>query len=147
VTPRTGANDRFTTWSEGAGSAAAALAARDPGTAHAAARDAILAITMGEAGARASLLSGLALLEMRRPSEASAEIAAALASLPVTLLPTARARLGEALSTCGHPAEAAEAYAGAASIADPAGSALRLQDGLFAQQSPSAGQKGDGYGC
>ena len=119
VTPRTGANERFTAWSEGAGSAAAALAARDPGTAHAAARDAILAITMGEAGARASLLSGLALLEMRRPSEASAKIAAALASLPVTLLPTARARLGEALSTCGHPAEAAEAYAGAAAIADP----------------------------
>ena len=120
VTTRAGANEPFTAWSEGAGSAAAALAARDPGTAHAAARDAILAITMGEASARARLLSGLALLEMRRPAEASAEIAAALASLPVTFHPSARARLGQALSASGHPAEAAEAYVDAAAGADPA---------------------------
>jgi soluble lytic murein transglycosylase len=120
VTTRTGAEEPFTTWSEGVGSAAAALAARDPGTAHRAARDAILAITMGEASARARLLSGLALLEMRRPANASTEIAAALDSLPVTIHPSARARLGQALSASGHPAEAAEAYAGAAAIANPA---------------------------
>ena len=120
MTTRTGAEEPFTAWSEGAGSAAAALAARDPGTAHGAARDAVLAITMGEASARARLLAGLALLEMRRPTDASAEIAAALASLPVTLQSAARARLGEALSASGHPAEASEAYAGAAAIADPA---------------------------
>jgi len=120
VTTRTGAEEPFTAWSERVGSAAVALAAHDPGTAHGAARDAILAITLGEAGARARLLAGLALLEMRRPADAAAEIAAAMDSLPVTLGPSARARLGEALAASGHPAEASEAYAAAALLADPA---------------------------
>jgi len=141
VTTRTGADEPFTTWSEGVGSAAAALAAGDSGTAHHAARGAILAITMGEAGARARLLSGLALLEMRRPAEASAEIAAALTSLPVTLQPSSRGRLGDALSASGHPAEAAEAFAAAAiaaAIADPAARARLTSAG--ARSHLAAGQ-------
>jgi soluble lytic murein transglycosylase len=118
VTTRAGAEDPFTGWSEGVGTAAAALAASDPGPALAAARAAGRLITTGEAAARASLLAGLALLDLDLPAPAAAEFSPALLSLPVTLVPHVRARLGDALSASGRPAEAALAYAEAASASD-----------------------------
>ena len=119
VTTRAGAADPFTAWSEGVGAAAVALSARDPGPAQGAARDASLAITMGEACARARLLAGLALVDLGRPDQAAAELSAALPSLPVTLGPAVLARIGEALAASGHPTEASEAFAQAAAAADP----------------------------
>ena len=56
----------------------------------------------------------------RRPAEAAAELAAAPPSLPVTLVPAARARRAVGLSAAGRPAEAAAAFALAAAGADPA---------------------------
>ncbi|MCX5731201.1 MAG: lytic transglycosylase domain-containing protein, partial [Deltaproteobacteria bacterium] len=103
MTTRAGATDPFTAWSEGVGAAAVALSARDPGPAQGAARDASLAITMGEAGARARLLAGLALVDLGRPDQAAAELSVALPSLPVTLRPAVLARIGEALAAGGHP--------------------------------------------
>ena len=119
VTTRAGASDPFTAWAEGVGAAAVALSARDPGPAQGAARDAGLAITMGEASARARLLAGLALIELGRPDQAAAELSAALPSLPVTLGPAVLARIGEALAAGGHPTEASEAFGQAAAAADP----------------------------
>jgi hypothetical protein len=92
VTTRAGAEDPFTGWSEGVGTAAASLAASAPGPALEAARAAARLITTGEAGARARLLAGLALLDLDLPAPAAAELSPALLSLPVTLAPYARAR-------------------------------------------------------
>ncbi len=120
VTAGARAEEPFTAWTDGAGNAVAALSAGDSEAALRASRAALSAITHGEAGARSRLLAGQALELDRRPAEAATEIASALTSLPVTLVPAARARLAADLSAAGRPAEAAEAWALAAGGADPA---------------------------
>ena len=120
VTTGARADEPFTAWADAAGSAVAALSAGDPGAALRASRAALAAVTHGEAGARGRLLAGRALELDRRPAEAAAEMASALDSLPVTLVPAARARLAAGLAAAGHPAEAAAAWALAGEGADPA---------------------------
>lgn len=119
VTGGARADEPFTAWADGAGSAIAALSAGDPGAALRASRAALAAVTHGEAGARGHLLAARALELDGRPAEAAAEIASALDSLPVTIVPAARERLAAALAAAGRPAEAAVAWALAGSGADP----------------------------
>ena len=120
VTAPASAQTPFTGWAEGAGTAALAIAAGDPAEALRASRSSSSHVTSGEAGARARLLSARALELGRRPAEAADELAAALPSLPVTLVPAALARRATVLSAAGRPADAAAAFALAAEGAEPA---------------------------
>ncbi|MEY2669623.1 MAG: hypothetical protein RJA59_2261, partial [Pseudomonadota bacterium] len=120
VTTRAAAGAPFTDWSDGVARAATALPAGDAAEAERASRAALASITQGEAGARARLLLARALELEHRPGEAADQIAAALPSLPVSIVPAARARRAAALAASGRPAEAAEAWALAVPGSDPA---------------------------
>jgi soluble lytic murein transglycosylase len=117
VTTSAAAETSLAAWAEAIGTASAALAAGRPGEAAAAARSARLALPAGEPGARARLLEALAVRGDGQPAEAARLAAEALPSLPVSLHGAVLARRAEALLAAGHPADAAEAWSGAAFLA------------------------------